>query len=61
MPQIENELVKYLTKYTSLSDELINVIVENSEIKSYKKGTILLREGELSNECYLILKGCGQT
>jgi hypothetical protein len=56
MPQIENELVKYLTKYTSLSDELINVIVENSEIKSYKKGTILLREGELSNERYLILK-----
>ena len=58
MQRMENELVKYLTKYTSLSDELINVIVENSEIKSYKKGTTLLREGELSNECFLILKGC---
>ena len=58
MPQIENELVKYLTKNTSLSDELINIIVENSEIKNYKKGAILLREGELSNECFLILKGC---
>ena len=58
MPPIENELVKFLIKYTSLSDELINVIVENSDIKSYKKGTILLREGELSNECFLILKGC---
>ena len=55
---MENELIKYLSKNTSLSDELINVIVENSDIRSYKKGTILLREGELSNECYLILKGC---
>jgi len=58
MPQKENELERFLTKNTSLSDELINVIVEKSDIQSYKKGTILLREGELSNECYLILKGC---
>ena len=58
MLQMENELVKYLSKYTSLSAEIINVIVEKSDIRSYKKGTILLREGELSNECYLILKGC---
>ncbi len=27
-------------------------------IQKYKKGTILLREGEKANECYLILKGC---
>ena len=58
MSPIENKLVKYLTKHTPLSGELISIIVETSNIKSYKRGTILLREGELSNECYLILKGC---
>ena len=55
---MENELVKYLSKNTSLSDELINIIVESSIIKSYKKGTVLLSEGEPSNECFLVLKGC---
>ena len=55
---MENELIRYLSKHTSLSSELINIIVEKSDIRTYKKGTILLRKGELSNECYLILKGC---
>ena len=54
----KNELVFFLSKHTSLSSELIDIIVKTSDIRSYKKGTVLLREGELSNECYLILKGC---
>ena len=58
MLQMENELVNFLSKNTLLSSELINIIVETSDIRSYKKGTVLLREGELSNECFLILKGC---
>ena len=53
-----NEVVEYLSKYMSLSDELIEVIEENIEIKSFKKGTLLLKEGDQSNECYLIFKGC---
>ena len=52
------ELVKYLSKHTSLSEELITTLSESLVIKSYGKGTILLKEGELSNECYLIFKGC---
>jgi len=55
---MENEIVKYLSKYISLTDELTNVIVESTVIKSFKKGTILLKEGEISNVSYLVLKGC---
>ena len=54
----KNEFFKYLSKHTPLSDELITTLSENLVVKSYNKGTILLNEGDLSNECYLILKGC---
>ena len=55
---MENEIVKYLSKHISLSEELTTIIVESTIIKRFKKGTILLREGALSNESYFVLKGC---
>jgi len=56
--KMDNEVIKYLSKYISLSEELIDIIEENIVTKSFKKGTILLKEGHFSNECYFILKGC---
>ena len=53
-----NEVVEYLSRYMFLSDELTKVIEENIEIKRFKKGTVLLKEGGQSKECYLIFKGC---
>ena len=53
-----NEVVEYLSRYMSMSDELTKIIEENIEIKRFKKGTVLLKEGDQSNECYLIFKGC---
>jgi CRP-like cAMP-binding protein len=55
---MENEIIKYLTKYTSLSDEMTGIITDCTVIRNYKKGTVLLREGEVSKESYFILKGC---
>jgi CRP-like cAMP-binding protein len=55
---MENEIIKYLSKYTSLTDELIDILKESTIIKKYKKGAYLLREGEISNESFLVLKGC---
>ncbi len=53
-----NEIVKYLSKYMTISKELEEVIVESNFVRSYEKGTVLLAEGEISNECYFIIKGC---
>ena len=53
-----NEFVKYLSKHTSLTDELIDIITESAVIQNFKKGTLLLKEGDRAKECYLILKGC---
>jgi CRP-like cAMP-binding protein len=55
---MENEIIKYLSKYTSLSNELKEIVIESTIIKNYKKGFILLREGEISKESYFVLKGC---
>ena len=55
---MDNEFVKFLSKNTSLPDELINILVENNVIQYFKKGTLLLKEGERVTECYLVLNGC---
>ena len=55
---VDNELARFLSKYTSLSSELIGLIAEGAVVKSYKKGTILLKEGDIPRECYLVFKGC---
>lgn len=55
---MNKEIIKYLSNYIVVSKELEDAINESGFIKSYKKGTILLSEGEISNECYFIVKGC---
>ncbi|MDZ4667450.1 MAG: cyclic nucleotide-binding domain-containing protein [bacterium] len=55
---MKNELLNYLSRHISISTELEQIIVESSNLKKYKKGTILLKEEDISNESYLVLKGC---
>lgn len=49
---------KYLTKYTTFSEEEQQVIASEIQVQEYKKGTILLRQGDVPMECYFVLKGC---
>lgn len=55
---MDSEIIRYLSNYMPLDEELKQVIEESSMIKHFQKGTILLRQGDRSNECYLVLKGC---
>lgn len=55
---MENEILKYLSKYIPITDEIENAIKESAFIKSFRKGTILLEQGNFSNECFFVLKGC---
>jgi CRP-like cAMP-binding protein len=55
---MDNEILKYLSKYMQISKELEDAINETGFVMHFKKGTILLEEGKLSNECYFIVKGC---
>ncbi|PEB52239.1 cyclic nucleotide-binding protein [Bacillus pseudomycoides] len=51
-------LMKYITRFTTLNEEEQQAIVEDVQIEEYKKGTILLRQGDVPIKCYFVLKGC---
>lgn len=54
---MEKELRKLLIGFPLLTADDIQLIIEHSNIQRYKKGTILLQEGQISKECYSVLKG----
>jgi len=52
-------LLKYMTQFTSLSEEEQRTISEAVRIEEYKKGAYLLRQGDLPIiKCYFVLNGC---
>lgn len=51
-------IIDFLSKYLPISDEMAHLILEHSQIKSLKKKTIIVKEGQVANECFFILKGC---
>jgi CRP-like cAMP-binding protein len=55
---MEDILLKYFQRIMPLSQEEIEGIVETMTIKQFKKGTVLLKEGQISTEVYFVLKGC---
>lgn len=50
-------LRNFIKEFGMLTDDEIDIIVDNANIKSFKKGTVLLREGQVARECYFVLKG----
>ncbi len=55
---MQNILFDYISKYMPLTDEEKKVITDLDLFRPVKKGTILLKEGQLSQEGYFVLKGC---
>lgn len=51
-------LIKYMDKYTTLSEEQKLAIVNEIQIREVKKGTILLQQGDIPTKCYFVLQGC---
>ncbi len=55
---MDNIVFDFLSDYLKISEEEMENISQQNVIKSFKKGTVLLSEGEIANECYFVLKGC---
>ncbi|MDI9257921.1 Crp/Fnr family transcriptional regulator [Flavobacterium sedimenticola] len=58
---MKNILFDFISKYVSLSEEEKNVLLSLDLFHTVKKGTILLEEGQKSNDSYFVLKGCIRT
>jgi CRP-like cAMP-binding protein len=55
---MENPIIEFISKYVVLTEEEKQVILNQSLIRNVKKGEHLLSEGDMTNECFFILKGC---
>lgn len=55
---MKNILMKYMTRFTTLNENEQKAILEELQIEEHKKGTLLLRQGDISTTCYFVLKGC---
>lgn len=55
---MEAKLLSYFQRIMPLSKEEIEAIVDTMTIRQYKKGTVLLKEGQVSTEAYFVLEGC---
>ena len=58
---MQDSLFDFISKYVTLTDEEKNAILSLNIFHSFKKGTILLREGQKSKDSYFVLKGCIRT
>lgn len=54
----EQALLGFLSRFTALNNEEVKQIAAAMTVRLYKKGTMLLKEGTVSNTCYFVLKGC---
>ena len=55
---MEDIIFDFISKYITLTKEEEKEFILLNTFKSFKKGSVILKEGELSDECYFILKGC---
>ncbi|UZR97677.1 Crp/Fnr family transcriptional regulator [Chondrinema litorale] len=55
---MENAAIKFISQFITLSKEDEEILLKLNLVKEFKKGTNLLKEGELAKNCYLVLKGC---
>ncbi|MCM3293462.1 hypothetical protein M3661_25485 [Paenibacillus sp. MER 180] len=54
---MKESLVKYMAKYTSLTKVEQRVFPEYIHLEEYKKGTVLLSQGDVPTNCYFVLQG----
>jgi CRP-like cAMP-binding protein len=55
---MENTLVEMMSNFIDLNNEEKQGIIEAFPIKTYVKGTDLLKEGQIAKDAFLVIKGC---
>lgn len=55
---MKENLLSFFKQHIDLSEQDIELITKLDLIRSYKKGTIFLKEGEYAKHCFFVIKGC---
>lgn len=56
--RMRTELLDFVSKFGLLTPAEAAEIARHIPVRAVKKGTYLLREGEVAQACYFVLKGC---
>lgn len=54
---MNNLFLSFINSLTTIPEQEAAIFVSYFEIKKYKKNALLLREGDVANEAYFVLKG----
>ena len=57
----ESKLFDFIAQYITLNDEEKQLLIDLDIFKTFKKGDVLLKEGQMSDKNYFVLKGCLRT
>ncbi|QNM85094.1 Crp/Fnr family transcriptional regulator [Polaribacter pectinis] len=55
---MENTLVEMMSNFMDLNDIEKEAILEAFPIKTFEKGTDLLKEGQIAKDAFVVIKGC---
>lgn len=54
----ENEIIKFISQFVRLSETEAEALLATLDIRAFKKGDFLLKEGQVKDLCCFVLKGC---
>jgi len=55
---MQDKLFEFISKYISLTEEEKNALLSLNFFHSVNKGTVLLKEGQKTQDSFFVLKGC---
>jgi CRP-like cAMP-binding protein len=55
---MKHKLIDYFSRLSPLSEEEAQAILDSMVVRTFKKGTVLLEQGQVCTECYFVLEGC---
>lgn len=55
---MNNRLIDYFLRISNLNADEVSVLTESMFVQKFKKGSFLLKEGQVSHDTYFILDGC---
>lgn len=56
--KVKEQLKYHLEQLPIFTKEEIEIIVEASIVKEFRKGDVLLKEGQIPTQCFMVVKGC---
>jgi CRP-like cAMP-binding protein len=55
---LKEKIRSLVSKFEMLNKGEVEILVEKTIVDEFKKGTILLKEGQVPSKCYMVVEGC---